>query len=77
MLARRIDHQAREIDDAEFGIGALAHRAQHLIENGDAILVGKERILLGGADAHRDHQRIDQLAGPLDDIEVAIGQRIE
>ena len=39
--------------------------------------MGKERVFLGGADADSNDKRIHQLAGTLDDIEMAVGERVE
>ena len=56
--------------------GPLADRIERLVQQRDAVVVRKQR-LFGVMRADADHQRVDELTGPFDDVQMAICERVE
>ena len=76
MPAGRIDQQAVEGDDADIFRLRPEFRVGRLLDQRQALLEGKQRLLAGvNADRHEDRVRDRQ--GAAQHVEVAVGQGIE
>ena len=76
VAACRIDGQSIEGDDHDLDARMLGDGPRHLFQQVDAGL-GVDQRLLAVVDAYAQHQLVDHAGSPRDDVEVAIGDRVE